>query len=406
DGNVTVSAVGTTRQVADATAIAVGLVGVGSANSLAKGQVATLAQVGSGITTAAIRTGDLIVTAAGDTKNTAKSTGGSGGAIAGNASVAKTSDISTAAATILGGTIYAGTIQVTSDQLTDYLLNAFSMNVALAGASGAFGSNTSTTSATTTIGKGTALSASDSGEAVRFASRNRFRQIQTDYSAQGGAGGAISGSASLTTSTIIGTSAVTVGDSAAITTTNPLGSMTIVASHDLNTTDKVTMESGGLLTGAGVSSSLEATPTNTVSLGKATKLTSAGDIHVGSWTSANASTTSYVNTWGLASVGAAYAYVTIISVQTVTIDDNSVILAFGNVNLTAGRDKSTNNQTSIQGNSLATGYIRGLVAIPVADGASDLTSTAALNIRPGVTIRTGANVEIAANPGSATPTSS
>ncbi|MEI8370631.1 MAG: Ig-like domain repeat protein [Planctomycetia bacterium] len=406
DGNVTVAAVGTTRQLADATAIAVGFVGVGSANSLARGQVTTLAQVGSGITTAANRTGDLAVTAAGDTKNTSKSTGGSGGAIAGNASVATTRDTSTAAATILGGSIVAGTIQVTSDQLTDYLLGASSTNVALAGASGAFGSNTSSTSATTTIGTLTALTASDSGEAVRIASSNRFRQIQTDYSAQGGAGGAISGSASLTTSTITGTSAVTVGDSAAITATNSLGSMTIVASHDLNTTDKVMMESGGLLNGAGVNSRLTAGLTNTVTLGTGNRLTSAGDIHVGSWTSANASTTSLVNTWGLASVGAAYAYVTIVSGQTVTIGNSSTILATGNVDLTAGRDKSTNNQTSIQGSSLATGYIRGLIAIPVADGASNLTSNTALDIRPGVSIRTGGNVEIASNPGSATPSSS
>ena len=193
DGDVTVVASGTTRQKSDATAIAVGFYGVGAAVSSAVGQVTTLAQLGTGIASSALRRGDLVVAATGDNQNTAASTGGSGGAIAGNASTAATRDTSTAAATILGTkvgeAISAGTIRVTADQLTDYSLGAFSVNVAMVGASGAFGSNTSATSATTTIGTGTTLTASDSGEAVRIASRNRFSQFQTDYSAQGGAGG-------------------------------------------------------------------------------------------------------------------------------------------------------------------------------------------------------------------------
>ena len=47
DGDVTVVATGTTRQKADATAIAIGFVGVGAAVSTATGQAATLAQLHS-----------------------------------------------------------------------------------------------------------------------------------------------------------------------------------------------------------------------------------------------------------------------------------------------------------------------------------------------------------------------
>jgi hypothetical protein len=104
--------------------------------------------------------------------------------------------------------------------------------------------------------------------------------------------------------------------------------------------------------------------TNTVTLGNRSNLQSAGDIHVGTYTTANANTTAYVNTWGLASVGSAAASIGITSKQTVTVGTGSTIMALGNVDLTAGKDMSTNNQTSLVGKSLASGFIIGLIAVP------------------------------------------
>jgi hypothetical protein len=66
DGDVTVVASGTTRQKSDATAVAVGFYGVGAAVSSAVGQVTTLAQLGTGIASSALRRGDLVVAATGD----------------------------------------------------------------------------------------------------------------------------------------------------------------------------------------------------------------------------------------------------------------------------------------------------------------------------------------------------
>jgi sugar lactone lactonase YvrE len=410
DGDVTVVAAGTTRQKSDATAVAVGFYGVGAAVSSAVGQVTTLAQLGTGIASSALRRGDLVVTATGDNQNTAASTGGSGGAIAGNASVASTRDTSTAAAeilgTTLGGAIYAGSIRVTADQLTDYSLGAFSANVAMLGASGAFAANTSSTSATTTIGTGSQFVAVDAGEAVRLASRNRIQQSSNDYSASGGAGGGISGAAALSTSDITNSSsAVSVGVGAKVRSDNPLGSITVVASHQLQTSDKVMMESGGLLTGAGVNSKITAALTNSVTLGDNSSLQSAGDIHVGTYTTANATTNAYVSTWGLAGLGSATATIGITSEQNVTVGTGSKIMALGNVNLTAGKDMSTNNQTSLAGKSLASGFIIGLIAVPVTKGETNLTSRAALDIKSGAEVRSVGNIQIAANPGAALPTS-
>gem|GEM_PF-3223135 len=393
DGNVEVTAAATTYQVADATGIAGGFVGIGGVDATSTAAVATTASLGTGITSASERAGALVVIATGANTNVASTTAGSGGVIAGNSSTATTADTSVATATILGGTIHAGSIVVAADQSTEYAPNADSVNVSLVGGSGAYARNTATTGATTTIGSGTKLLADS---AVRLASNNRYRQAQNDFSSRGGAGGAISGSASLTHSTLDGTSSVTLGDATTISSDGLAGSIVLVASHDLNTSDTVKMESGGLISGAGVISDLHATLTNTVMVGTGSSLWSSGDISVGTYTTANASTRAEASTFGLAGGGSATATTSVASDQDVTIGSGSTIFSQGNIRLTAGRDTAGNNTTSLSGSSIARAFSYGVFNIGGTVATTEIDDNTSLDIQARSRITAAGNVEIGA----------
>jgi hypothetical protein len=388
-GNVTVAATADTRQTANALGVAVGFIGVGGVDATADAGVVTRAAVGTGITSDPLRTGDLVIIANGGNRNAAASTAGSGGVIAGNSSRGIIRDTSTATAAIGGGEIHAGSIVVDARQATQYAPVVDSYNASLVGGGGAYVDNSAETAAATTIGGGTQLLATS---LIRLASENRYQQSQAEFSTRGGAGGAVSGADALTRSTLTGTSSVTLGDD----TTIRSGSLVLVASHDLNTADRVRMDSGGLINGSTVRSKLTATLANTVNVGSRSSLRSSGDISVGTYTTARASTTANVVTFGVAGAGIARSIINVGSTQGITIGNSSTIFSQGNVRLTAGRDTFGNNATSLSGRSIADSLATGLLNIPAAYAESKIDDATSLDVRDSSRITAAGNVELAA----------
>ena len=388
-GNVTVAATADTRQTANALGVAVGFIGVGGVDATADAGVVTRAAVGTGITSDPLRTGDLVIIANGGNRNAAASTAGSGGVIAGNSSRGIIRDTSTATAAIGGGEIHAGSIVVDARQATQYAPVVDSYNASLVGGGGAYVDNSAETAAATTIGGGTQLLATS---LIRLASENRYQQSQAEFSTRGGAGGAVSGADALTRSTLTGTSSVTLGDD----TTIRSGSLVLVASHDLNTADRVRMDSGGLINGSTVRSKLTATLANTVNVGSRSSLRSSGDISVGTYTTARASTTANVVTFGVAGAGIARSIINVGSTQGITIGNGSTIFSQGNVRLTAGRDTFGNNATSLSGRSIADSLATGLLNIPAAYAESKIDDATSLDVRDSSRITAAGNVELAA----------
>jgi hypothetical protein len=388
-GNVTVAATADTSQTARALGVAAGFIGVGGVDATADAGVITRAAVGTGITSDPLRTGDLVIIANGRNRNAAASTAGSGGVIAGNSSRAIIRDTSDATAAIGGGTIHAGSIMVDARQATQYAPTADSYNASLVGGGGAYADNSASTGATTRIGDLTQLLANS---LVRLASDNRYEQSQAEFSTRGGAGGAVSGSDALTTSTLTGTSRVTLGDR----TTIRSDSLVLVASHDLNTIDRVRMDSGGLFNGSTVRSDLTATLGNTVAVGSDSSLWTSGDISVGTYTTARASTTANVVTFGVAGAGIARSNINVGNTQGIAIGERSTIFSQGNVRLTAGRDTFGNNATSLSGRSIADSIATGLINIPVARAETRIDDATSLDVRNGTSITAAGNVELAA----------
>src|SRR5262249_43582122 len=105
DGDVNVSAQSNTRQFAGSLGVAVGLIGVGASIADAKSDDTTTAALDSGVTTNAARAGTLSVSAYGIDNNISKTVAGSGGVIAGNASLSTVTDSAKAETDTMNGLV-------------------------------------------------------------------------------------------------------------------------------------------------------------------------------------------------------------------------------------------------------------------------------------------------------------
>jgi hypothetical protein len=400
NGDVAIIATNQTGQSAYATAGAAGLVAAGGSNATADSAVTTSANLGTNTRTNSNRTGALVVLAKGSDSNTATGVAGSGGFFAGAAALGISNDTSTVTAGIGGGTssspatLYAGNVVLSAINTDTYAPGADSTLAAAVGGSGAHATaentdslgNTKSTSTTAAIGDNTKIMAFGT---VTVEAQNQF--LETRGGATGGAGGVINGSAASSDATLHGNASVTLGNSVSIVSgTDPVaqpGGIVLVASSTLHTNDLVTLASGGAIEGADTDSKLDATLTNTVTLGSNDTLASAGNIGVGTYTTANAQTNSEVNTYGLASVGTAEATTKVTTNQSVTVGTGTKLTAFGNVNLTPGNEPNGLFNTVLSGLANAQSYFYGLFDTPQATANTDLVSNATLTINTGAVIQ-------------------
>jgi len=407
DGDVSISANNNTAQSAVAIGVSVGYIALGADTCTAGSSVTTAATLGVGASTDVGRTGAISVLANGADQNTSAATAGAGGVYAGNAATGLTNDTSTVSAEITSGTLYAGNVTVNASNNALYAPSSNSLNASAYGASGSTAKNDDTTSATATIGNNLITTITATGKVI-FEALNGFQETTSGDSAQGAGGGVVNGAAVLSFSTLNGTASLNVGDNVTISSgTDPVnnpGGIAMVAASTISAIDQVTLTSGGALAGGFVNSELDGTLHNTVTIGTGDTFTSKGNIGAGTYTTVNAQMNAYVSTFGLAVLGSADATSNVTSTQAVNVGASTSMSAFGNVNLTAGNDPTGLFNTSMNGQTSAQGYVRGLIAIPLAQATSTMTSLTSLSIASGDQINSGQNVTIGAFPGVPTST--
>ncbi|MCO6453768.1 MAG: hypothetical protein J5I93_00495, partial [Pirellulaceae bacterium] len=415
DGDVVISAVSDTLQSAESLGVTLAYIAAGGNDSTATSNVATSATLGASPVMSVSRTGALVVQATGNDRNAAWAIAGVGGVVAGDGASAKTDNSSTATAGITGGSIHAGQVAILASHSSDYAPAVNSINASIAGASGAEARNNDTTYTTVTIGNGTSINASG---LVTIAASNQILQsanpnasdINKGASAYAGAGGVISGDAAGNHASTDGGATVTIGNSVTIHSgTNPFtnaGGISITANGGLDAQDLVLLSTGGLIEGGGTSSTIEATITNSVSIGSAANLATWGNLAAGAFTAANARTSSQANTGGLAGTADAHATTSVNASQSLNVGTGSTLQAFGNVTLTAGNDPAGFTSPAILGDSNAEAYAYGGITIPSAESTTTLTASAVLKIAGDTIIGAGRDVRISAVDGGATGTQS
>ncbi len=212
NGDILIIADGRTSQDATALGISAGYFAVGGNVSQASSGTATLVSIGDNVTTATSKRGGLSFSATGTDTNTADSTAGTGGIVAGNASVALTGDNSSAAVTLGNGVkLTSGNISIAAEHTDNYKAKANSINAAAVGASGAGADHDATTPVSVTIGNNVLLDARGS-DLLRISAKNTFNQVGSGDSATAAAGGVFVGSAALSSADVTGHTAIGIGD--------------------------------------------------------------------------------------------------------------------------------------------------------------------------------------------------
>ncbi|MEN9664766.1 MAG: hypothetical protein RLZZ326_1129, partial [Planctomycetota bacterium] len=409
NGNVGVLASATTSQWAEGLGKAFGLVGVGGVSSKASSGVATLAQLGSGVTSDQSRQGGFSLRAEGNNTNRADTVSSSGGLIAGSCAFATTGDISSSTAQIgVNNRIYGTSFEALAYQQSTYNPTADASSASLAGASGSTTKNVSNTRATTQVGSDSVI---DMLGKVELRAKNQFwQQLSGGFNAQGGAAGVASAAAGSADSELTGVSEVVLGDrvnvhSYGLVSNTDQYPIVMAATQGANTDNVSIMNSDGGLAGTGVASTLIATLTNRVTLGKINVVkTELGDISIGTAADSFVKSTAETTTNAGLSLAFAETTTTLTADQAVTIGSNSTLFANGNLWLTPGKDTANNGTpTNLTASASAQAHTKGLAGIPTAKATATANSNTWLTINTGTKIQTGGNVTIGGYPGTPTP---
>jgi filamentous hemagglutinin family protein len=429
-GAVTIAAANNTQQTALTSGIAVGgIAAVGVDESSARSNSRVTATLGSGASTGLMRDSALTITAKGNDNNIADAKAGAGSLVAGAGASASTSSDAFTLAQIQGdgatAQLFASNVLVDAHHTAQYAGSADTISAGLIGGSGAIVSNRASSDVLADVGSSAVaadqhapasapgkvvltafgVDASDT-PAIMVSALNQYVGPAEGFtSAQGAAGGGLNGAAAESKTYLDGSSAVTVAhDVTLYAGTDPFtngGGIGLAAGSKVRSADQVTLTTGGLIQGAGTNSEIhlgsDGKPfTSSVTVGANAKLSTFGAVGVGTFSQVDLTARSLVSTYGLAAVGVAHGTISADVLQDVAIGDGANIFGFGNVNIAAGTESTRNNRgTSLSGDTVAEGYVRGLIAVPEARATTDLASTANLTIGS-ATINSAQDVNLAA----------
>ncbi|HDZ57697.1 MAG TPA: leukotoxin LktA family filamentous adhesin [Pseudomonas xinjiangensis] len=397
-GRVEIAADSVTQQYADALGIAVGGLAVGASVATASSDTTTAASLGdrakNGTGSSAIT--DLILLATGQDINQAKSVAGSGGLVAGNASLAKT-DTQGNVSVAVGKQVQvaAGNMALTSAYQALYGSHANSINAALAGASGAAANHKVSGSSSVQIGDSSELVA---GHTLSINASNNFFSRHLGSAASGAGGGVISGQAVFNRTTITGDAIVQVGEQArlvaGVVAVDDPGKLILRAFSRHEVDEDVTLSTGGAVAGGGVENIHTATLNNTVDIGSGAELTSFGELGLGTYTISAAAIEALASTWGAAGVAVAKADATVTTNQSVKVASNANLEALGNISLQAGLDPEGLWQTRMLVDSSAQSVVRGIIAIPDADADAHIHNNSQVLVESGAQVLAARDIRI------------
>ncbi|NMY52176.1 leukotoxin LktA family filamentous adhesin [Pseudomonas sp. WS 5011] len=397
-GRIEILADGRSHQYADALGVAVGGLAVGASVAKAESDSTTLASLGN---FASDRNGaavisDLLVNANAEDINQAKSVAGSGGVIAGNASIASTRTKGSATAEI-GDSVQIAmrNLSLTAEYRAIFGTHANSVNAALAGASGAGGENRVIANSLARIGQNSRLAAQQ--DLIITANNNIFSR-HLGAAASGAGGGVISGQAVYSDTRIDSKAHVDVGNSvslfAGLNAADYSARLLLRAFTRMQVSESVTLSTGGAIAGGGVGVDSQANLNNTVTIGANGALFSSGSLGAGTYSQAGMSLEALASTWGVAGLADARVDGDLNSNQLLSVGSNTKLEALGNITLSAGDDPEGLWQNTLQLNSVAHSSVRGLIAIPAARADADIVNQANTVLASGSQVLAARNVRV------------
>ncbi|MGA7964778.1 MAG: leukotoxin LktA family filamentous adhesin, partial [Gammaproteobacteria bacterium] len=406
--DVTIASEVGSNQLATATGIAVGYIGVGATVAEAFSNTHSIAYLDTGAVTASNNVGALSITATGNDTNKSDAIAGSGGGYAGAAAVAKTSATSVTTATLKGdstqNTLYFGGLGIYAAHAATYEANGNAVQASAIGASG--GSATNSVTSTTTTEVGPNLIVNSAGGDMNVIASDTVSQ--NGGGAQAGSGGVASGAAALSDATVkqdvtshIDHDTILSLNADPLTT---LAAIDIEAYNFLSADDTVSLNAGGLYAGGGAHSTMHANATDSVLIDDGVTLFSAGSLFIGTASQMDASNYAIAKLYGLIT-GAGASTNSSQSVTQVVSIGNAKVEGWGPVDIYAGQsgDGAYTTDISSYGNTVVYNY----ALIPITaeyKGQSSAESHSTLTLAPGSQILGVGNVFLGATPGSVSST--
>ncbi len=405
-GTVSIAATSNTSLNSTSTGVAVGgALAVGAAVSKSDAEGTTTASMGAYNTTGINRTANVGIQATSTTTNTSNATAGSGGLVAGSAAYAQTSDTnSTTASAGANDGLYGDDITLNAVHTSNYFSGSNSIEASAVGASGSYSKNNIDPITTASMGNSTDLTAWNQ---LLVNAYNHIIESSGGYSSQGAAGGVASGASVQTTTTIGDGAYVTLGTGDVLTSgTDPYanpGLIDITAEDIITAADTTNLNTGGVVSVAGASSSTYVTDTNKVTIGDASRLLSLGDIDIGTYAIDGIANSALVHTYGVAGGAGAIANSEITANQSVTIGNTVDMLAYGNVNIMAGRSGDGKWFSLFGPDAIAASYVRAIIPIPVADGTAKVQQNNDVSFGTGGYVHSGSSIDLEGYQGAVNP---
>ncbi len=331
---------------------------------------------------------------------------GSGAPIAGTAGVATTSQTATVYAgikdfdaPISGGTLSTilamGGVTVDTNYITLSNVSSDTFQAALAGGSGAVTTRTVSPTLTTSIGAQLAL------ETPVSINVTALLQSVLGGTTRTGAGGLINGNAAVDTANVDPTITLNVGNNDKLLvmgdpSDNP-GALKLIAGALVTGTDTGTMVTGGGIEGPYVKTNITANFNNTVHVGSGVSLLSVGAVDIGDYAISTITTDVEVSTYGGVAAAGGESIAQVNATNTINIDANTNIAAYGNITIAAGQSADGFESTVL--NATAKSDVYNWTALPVSTdeyARAEADNTSNLNIAAGVDIEGVANVNLIA----------
>ncbi|RZI65243.1 MAG: leukotoxin LktA family filamentous adhesin, partial [Variovorax sp.] len=417
-GSAAVNASNDTRQQADASGFAGGIVAAGFNEARATSNTVTQAGLGDGVQVGApLASGVLMtqvaVSASGTDTNRANAVSGSGGLIAGSAATAITRSTSLTEATTGSGDnahrIAAARFALTANHVTDYNATVNSVNASVVGASGAKAINTVGSTVTAAIGDGGRVSANEIVVGAHNTSRKDWigsaNGDTAGFNIDSGSGGVIDLPAASSSTAITHVTTASVGDAAVVHALLPSAGRAkfeMDAFNEIVARDKARLDSGGLIAVAKASSHVNVDRADaTASFGDGATVTSDnGDINAGAHTTASLDARASANVYGVAGAPSGEAYATYSGTNAALVGTGATVRADdGSVRLSGGQG-ADGTRTRIDANAAVNLWNK--TAIPIStdpDAQANVTSNARVTLATGSKVESAEDISLFADKG-------
>ena len=348
----------------------------------------------------------LAITAIGHDINFAHAISGSGGLVAGSAAAADTNTGGGTTAAVAdnsnpGGTttsLRVSSLTITSTHTAEFDGQTNTLQADAIGFSGSAVNNNDNSTANAHLGAYAQLTT----QSVQIlATNNTLKDLvpSGQDNVDAGSGGVIQGNAAESTTNIANNTTADIGSNANVNVTGSItspGLFVIYALNNVDGSDTVKLDTGGLIDGSNATSIIHADTNNaTAEIGPNAVITTVGDVNLDTRTTSNVNVAPTVHTYGLAAPGSINATDTLGENDSVKVDSGAAVTAQGNLNLNAGGDMAGDLNDLTEGSNA---YELNASAIPAFElvSLSQISQNNTINVASGAQLNGARNANLTA----------